>query len=278
MSCFKTICKTVVLCLPLGLGCVQQNEELAGVGGPRISPMTYLAAGNMLESQNDALAAIHQYKKAVQADQTLVRGYNRMAILYQRLKRHDEAQQILKEGLEANPESAVLRNNFGFCCMQKSNYTGAEQQFRSALALSPNFARARMNLAIILAKTDRPAESVKEFKTILPDEAAYCNVAAVCIEEEAYTDAEWALRNALAKNPDYAPAKEFLDFVTSLAQLSKEQTEGSCLELDWAAAACARENPGQVTIKPGNDGRDFPQLRPVRSPVNAMKASHPGRE
>ena len=181
----------------------------------------------MLEHQNDLVGAIKQYKNAIKADPHMIQAINHLGSGYMKLGRLDEAQEVFKQGIEENPESAILRNNFGFCCLRRKNLAGAEQQFAAALALEPRCVRARMNLAITMAQDGRPGQSAAEFSRVLPPDVAYCNVAAVCMDNRDYANAAWALERALEQNPNCDVAKDNLAHVTQLAKLAEEKSSAS---------------------------------------------------
>lgn len=188
-------------------------HDVKDAPSPRISPETHLAAGTMLERQNDFHGAIKQYKNALNADPSMARAYNRLAVVYQKMNRFSDAEDYYKQGLNANPDSAMLRNNLGYCYLVQGEYKAAEQEFRHALALAPRFERARMNLAITLARTNRLGDSVVEFSRVVPAEEAYYNVAVICVEMRDYSWAAEALRQALAIDPEFGAAKKQLDYV-----------------------------------------------------------------
>lgn len=272
----------VLVVLPWGLGCAEQKEELAVSlpDEPTISPMTYFAAAQVLEHQRDLMGAIYQYSKAIDAEPRLTRAYNRLGLIFQKLNRIDDAQLILKQGIEENPECAILRNNFGFCCLQKNNYAGAEQQFRSALELSPKFSQAWMNLGIALARQARFGESVAAFQQVVPPEVAYTNVASVCVDMEDYEHAAWALRNALANDPEYGPAKDQVERVTSLARAARKKARTAQGNGGWASLvsyqADAQDDAGASILTPPlgsaqfSDGLEFgPQPAEEESSADA---------
>lgn len=241
---FAIVSSCVLLCL----GCGQEQNDSMSME-PRISAGTHQAAAMMLERQDDLLGAIHQYRKVVENNPENARAYNQMGMLYQKLQRPDEAEKILAEGVEHNPDCAVLKNNLGFCHLLRSDFSAAEEQFRKALELSPQFYRARTNLAITLAKTERLRESVNEFSKVLPVEAAYFNVGALCLDAKEYADAEWAFRSALANNPNYDPAKEKLEVLSAVVQRPISDTDVYSAEIEWtASAACVNETPGRISI------------------------------
>ncbi len=256
----------VLILVPFGLGCSEQKEEVAEFDTPSISPATYYAAGQVLEHQNDLMGAIHQYSQAIEADPRLTKAYNRLGLIFQKMNRIEDAQLILMQGIEENPDCAILRNNFGFCSLQRNNYSGAEQQFRKSLEIAPKFSQAWMNLGIALSRQGRFGESVASFQQVVPVEVAYTNVASVCIDMLDYEHAAWALRNALANNPDYAPAKDQVDDVTRLAQASRDEAVAAQKQGGWASLASYPSSDttgGQSILSPPLGNARFADKEPA---------------
>ncbi len=242
MRRFYASATALLVVLGTGLGCAMDkdggvsskwtNDEDKGktelptdAPQPRIAPGTHMAAGKMLEQQGDLVRAIEQYQKALAADPTLTAAYNRLGVAHQRLGHLDEAEAFFTRGIEANPKSSMLQNNLGFFYLQQQRYAKAERAFRSALSIAPEFARARMNLGITLARTYRFGDSVTEFSRVVPKEAAFCNVAAICEDMSDYRQAEQALHKALDANPEYAPAQEHLGRIAGLARAAPPKSD-----------------------------------------------------
>ena len=224
--------------LPLGAGCAPARDQgmaskwgdasdrrdspnvdpsrVTDAPAPHISPLTYYAAGNMLERQNDLKGAIEQYEHALATAPRMIQAYNRLGIVYQKLGRFGDAERLLRQGIRLHPDSAMLHNNLGFCFLQKESHTDAEGEFRAALKLAPHFSRARMNLGITLAQSERFDDAAVEFSRVVLGEAAFYNVAMVCMDRRAYAAAEKALRRSLRVNPAYTPAMAELAKVTKL--------------------------------------------------------------
>jgi len=197
----------------------------------------------------------------------MVDAFNRLGSVYMKLNRLDDAQKTYKQAIEENPASAMLRNNFGFCCLQRKNYTGAQQQFDAALALSPRHTRARVNLAITLARIGHFGQSAAEFSRVLPADIAYCNVAAVCADMHDYRNALWALERALEENPACEVAEENIDSVRQLAKRMMEQTSPLSTESEAATSVSAiPQETKQVSTIPASARRSPPgyQVRVVR--------------
>ncbi len=225
-----------------------RRDEPAKAAAPRIAPMTYLAAGQMLERQGDPQGAIEQYEKAIAANPRFTTAYNRLGIVYQRLGKLDEAENILRQGLRADPDAAVLHNNIAYCLLIQNRLVEAEEACRQALRASPQFKRARMNLAITLARANRLDESIMEFSQVVAADVARYNVGVIRLDERDYMAAEKAFRGALALNPDCPGAQAYLDRTLRLA----------------AESAYGRETPSRSTDTPlaGQMGSEAPVPSP----------------
>ncbi len=184
---------------------------------PHIMADTHIAAGKMLEKQGDLTGAISQYERAIAAEPRSALAYNRLGIVYQKLGRFPDAENIFKQGAKADPNSAALLNNLGYCCLAQQHLAEAEQAFRDAIVLSQDFQRARMNLAIVLAQSGRLEDSLIEFSRVVPADAAHYNVAMICLQRRDYANAEKSLREALTINPNCTGAQDQLRRVAQLA-------------------------------------------------------------
>jgi len=200
----------------------RQARESAALDVPRIHPETHLASGRMLEEQGNFQGAITQYEKAIALRPDFAPAYNSLGILYQRLGRPEDAEQILRQGIKARQASsardpsrpdaalAMLHNNLGVCHLARTRFAEAERCFRTALTISPNFQRARMNLAISLAHLGQTQASLATFAEVVPDDVAHYNLAAVLAARGDQAGARHALEEALKINPDCPGAREQL--------------------------------------------------------------------
>lgn len=176
-----------------------------------IMPETYVAAGKFLERQGDLTGAITQYQKAIDANPGLAEAYNAQAIAYQTLGQFRLAAKVLDEGIRAAPNSASLRNNAGLYHAMQGHIQEAEDQFRDALDLDPDFEKARGNLAILLARDNRLGESFQEFRRVVSPANAYTNVAIIRFEQADYDSAASLFREALKIDPDCRAAVDGLE-------------------------------------------------------------------
>lgn len=183
-----------------------------------IMPKTYFAAGRMLERQGNLLGAIEQYEKAIAANPRYSQAYSRLGILYHQLGRYEDSDQAFFNGISAVPSSASLRNNFGFCLFLQRRMAEATEQYRAALEIRPDFSRARMNLAALLAHDGRGAESYAEFCRVVSTDMAYYNIGVIRLEEGDYQSASDHFHEALAINPKCTAATEGIRRASVLAR------------------------------------------------------------
>jgi tetratricopeptide (TPR) repeat protein len=212
---------------------------------PRISAMTHLAAGQMLEKQGDLKGAIEQYERAISVNPRFTTAYNRLAIVYQKLGKFADAEQMFQQGIRADPGAAMLRNNLGYIYLATNRLPEAETQCREALRISPDFKRARMNLAVTLARAGRPQESLIEFSHVVPADVAHYNLGIISLDLKNFALAESSFRQALAINPGCPGAKEYLERVSRLAKGNSDPQAGPELPTDASLA-------GQIGADGGN--------------------------
>ncbi|HVP10332.1 MAG TPA: tetratricopeptide repeat protein [Phycisphaerae bacterium] len=211
-------------------------DAAAQPAAPRISPLTHLAAGQMLERQGDLQGAIEQYEKAISINPRFTTAWNRLAIVYQKQGKFADAEQVFQQGIRADPGAAMLRNNLGYIYLTQNRLDQAEIQCREALQISPEFKRARMNLAVTLAHMGRPQESLIEFSHVVSADMAHYNLGVISLNLKDYALAERSFRQALSINPDCPGAKECLERASRLARGGPGQPVGPPLPSDASLA------------------------------------------
>jgi tetratricopeptide (TPR) repeat protein len=124
---------------------------------------------------------------------------------------------MFREGIRAEPESAMIQNNLGCNFLLQKKFFEAEEAFRFAMVSSPDFQRAHMNLGIALVHQGRFDEALAEFKKVVAEDVAHYNVGVVCIQKQDYSKSQAYLREALAINPKCQGAQQQLDRAIRLA-------------------------------------------------------------
>ena len=203
--------------LALPSGCTPGGKS--GISqGPRISTKTHLASARMLEATGNYAGATKQYEHVIENEPDMALAYHRLAVLYVKLGYLDKAQDTLQMAIEKGADEASLRNNLGFTLMRMDRLDDAEQMLDAALAISPNFHRARMNLAICHAKAGRTEQALMNFSQVVPQDQAFYNLGVIRMQERDYVASAWAFNEALAMNPRLPGVREKATQAVALAR------------------------------------------------------------
>ncbi|MCK6486648.1 MAG: tetratricopeptide repeat protein [Phycisphaerae bacterium] len=168
---------------------------------PKINAKTFFAAGRLHEKDGNLIAAADQYYRATLADPTFVMAWGRLGIILGGLGAFDRADESLRRAIELAPRSAFLWNNRAFNCMLQGNYELAEEYLNEALRLRPDYARARANLGVVLARTGRLDEAFEAFSRVVSRDAAWFNVGTLCVANQQLDLARMAFERGLKENP-----------------------------------------------------------------------------
>lgn len=178
---------------------------------PHLMGRCHLALGKLDEAEAD-------FKKALQIDSKYAPALNGLGLAYDLSGSKSRAEEYYVKSIEINPARADFQCNLGFFRLQAMQLQEAEKFFRAGIALDPQLAVARNNLALCLALQKRYDEAFVLLKQGAPLAQAYNNLgvfyemngdrdsAARCYREALKRDASLlqARRNLLAAAPDAA--------------------------------------------------------------------------
>ncbi len=126
---------------------------------------------------------------------------------YMREGKYDLALNRLQRALEADPSSAAAHNAIALLYERLNEESKAEEHYKDAVRLKPDFSPAHTNYGSFLCKTNRPAQAEAQFQAAVKNplydtpEVAYTN-AGLCMLRYGEPDkAETYLRDALQKKP-----------------------------------------------------------------------------
>jgi Flp pilus assembly protein TadD len=211
-----------------------------------IKPNTYLAAGRLHEMQGSLNKAVGQYQLALAGDPKNVGAMNRLAMVYTRMGRYQDAQRTFKRAVELNPNAPLLRNNLGYAYICTRSWREAEHELREALRLDPRFKRARINLGLAVARQERIDEALAEFRTVLPEPDALYNLGLVLRGMQRYQEAADAFSLVLEHDQSFVAAQQQLD---ELAPRLKSSAIRDARAADaQTVAATARDEPRAVVV------------------------------
>ena len=176
------------------------------------------------------------YRQLLTADPHDVVELNLLGALCLNLQRFAESGAYLVEALRLNPEFAAARDNWGLLMMAQNRASEAIDSFRQSLALDPNNAQTQVNLARALSQSGRVDEAIEAYARILqlaPEAAtAHAEVAALLFARDRTAEALGHFRRAAELQPGDFRAR--LVLADALAQ-SGEKSAAIAAYLDVLA-------------------------------------------
>ncbi|MDY6934435.1 MAG: tetratricopeptide repeat protein [Spirochaetota bacterium] len=204
--------------------------------------LTYI--GIIYDDRGDYNKAIEYYTRALKYDDKNPIVYRNMAIAYRHKRDLDMAGQIIRKGLDVDPEdinNQILAGNIYF---EQGRYREAIHQYEKAIELDPNNARALYNLALSLQKRGDEVASIEYLKRSgaidkIGEVAylAYSRLGVIYTERNDYDSALKYLKMAISINP-----KDAIDrYNLGIAYLKQGQRDKALNELH-KAEELARED------------------------------------
>ncbi|MGB1050135.1 MAG: tetratricopeptide repeat protein [Rhodothermales bacterium] len=120
---------------------------------------SYYRIGESFAAINDYARAVRWYEQAVALGPDHLRFMDKLGVALTQAGRLQEASDVFDRLVLANPKFETGLNNRGFMHLLIGDLEAAEQDFRSALALSPDLEQSEANLASILMNTGRVSEA-----------------------------------------------------------------------------------------------------------------------
>ncbi|MFT5684008.1 MAG: Flp pilus assembly protein TadD, partial [Myxococcota bacterium] len=118
--------------------------------------------------------------------------------------RLDEAECLIAQALTVLPNEPGIHQSQGILLMERGDFIGAEQAFRSALEMSPGLRKSMYNLMLSLRRQGRVLEAVQIGQTLVTEhplyETAWNGLGALYIDLEQPEEAQSALERAYALN------------------------------------------------------------------------------
>lgn len=193
-----------------------------------------LALAQMLEQQGAAPEAIEAYENVLRSEPGHTAVAHRLAVLLDKSGQSRRAEPYYQACLRATPSDPDLLSDFAYHCYLERRWADAEMNLRRALSLNPRHVRARNNLGLVLARTERPREAFDQFSgTGCSTADAHANVAFALAAESRLEDAEQVYKIALQADPQHQRAREGL---VALRQARR---------VAMAPQDAARESPGR---------------------------------
>ncbi len=136
--------------------------------------------------------------------------WSNLGLYYSKLERYPEAEQAYRVAIRLNPNYAIAYNNLGLLLDEKlGRFADAEAAYRMAIQLDPSAAIAYYNLGNLLRDAARHADAESAYRNAielnLNDAAVFNNLGGLLAKDSTrHRDAEAAYRRAIELNPSYA--------------------------------------------------------------------------
>jgi Flp pilus assembly protein TadD/lysophospholipase L1-like esterase len=163
-------------------------------------------------AQRDA-QAVAAARALGQAQPNYARVYNRVGTELLKAAKPAEAVAQFKRALEADPTHAGAYNNLGIA-YERLGRPQAQAQFERAVQLRPDFTHAHFNLARVLMKNGRLAQSEAELRSTIridPNHVGALNMLGTTLgRQQQFTEAAIHLERAVRLDPNHAEARSNL--------------------------------------------------------------------
>jgi Tfp pilus assembly protein PilF len=108
--------------------------------------------------------AIEELKKAVQLNPSFAKAYNAMGVSYDNLRRYSQAIRCYQSALKLDPKLDYVHNNIGYSYLLKNELDEAIAAFQKAIELNDNSKRYCNNLGLAYVMNDQYDKAYEQFK------------------------------------------------------------------------------------------------------------------
>lgn len=169
-----------------------------------------LHLASRLQQAGDLNLARQVYCKILEADPNHAEALHFLGLLAHQVGQHDLAIQCMEKSLAMDGSKIGFYNNLGSVYKAAGKLAQAEQNYRCALLLKPDFAEGHSNLGVVLFQKGEVAAAIDSYRQALklnPDCAeGYSNLGVALGNQGKLAEAVACFQQALRLKPDYADA------------------------------------------------------------------------
>jgi tetratricopeptide (TPR) repeat protein len=194
------------------------------------SDETWFALGNCLYSLSRHEDELRCYDKALEVNPTHQKALVNKGFALHRLGRYREALDVYDEVIRRNYRLEKVHNNRGVTLHKLGRNEEALDSYDRALSLRPEYSEAWLNKGNLLHEMGRDSEAFEAFVRLTelrPDSSkAWYLRGAIAAELGRKAQARKALEESLRLEPQYPPAKEILDSIEGVEEVSAAAMPG----------------------------------------------------
>ena len=125
---------------------------------------SWLTLGKFHRKQNNTDAALHAYKRSIEADSTNPNRWLTAGIAYRKIGRTATAIEHFQKAVDLQPDLPVPYMNLGAAYNDMGQFDKAIEYTRKAIALQPDLTKAHMNLGALFQRTGQLAKSIEHIQ------------------------------------------------------------------------------------------------------------------
>jgi Tfp pilus assembly protein PilF len=173
-------------------------------------PEPHIAAGLLLERQNDLAEAEKEYQQAVARDPQSAEGLTALANIYMRAKRFPEAESALRKLVVERPDDAGVHLELGRVLAAASKTDDAIAELQTGLKLTPGDKEAQRDLAELFNSTGKYPQSEPLYRSLLAqnpkDAELHHSLGQSLMKQKKFPEAQQEFLAAIRLKPDLGSA------------------------------------------------------------------------
>ncbi len=173
-------------------------------------PEPHLAAGLLLEKENQFADAEQEYKQALAIDPQSADALTGMANVYMRGHRFTEAEEVLRKLVALRPDDAGAHMQLGRMLAAAGNNDGAITELQAALKIAPGALAAQRDLADLYASTEKYDLAEAQYRALLAaspkDAELHQGLGHAFLKQRKFPEAQQEFLQAVNLKPDLGSA------------------------------------------------------------------------
>jgi arylsulfatase A-like enzyme/Tfp pilus assembly protein PilF len=133
----------------------------------KLESLKLLLDAKECEYRKDLRCAIEKYEELIKIDPEIPLSYHYLGRIYHRLGQYEKAVEVIKKGLDINPDSYQLLSQLSAIYTVMGKMEEALQSAKRALEIKPDFFEALVAIGWILSHSNRPQESLYYYEKAL---------------------------------------------------------------------------------------------------------------
>jgi len=180
-----------------------------------------LSLARLREANGDVQGATALYREYLQKHPQHAFSQHRLAVMAAQNGRFDEAHEHFQVALQSAPDDVPLLSDIGYAYFLENRLGEAESVLRQALELNPQHAAANNNLGLVLGQQGRISESLAAFRVGGTPAQAHANIAFVHSQRGEIDEAQKHYSRALSLDSTLRPAARAMLQLAGLQQAQR---------------------------------------------------------